>query len=180
MSEMVIGKKTGVPALRARRPAPKVRPKNKEENKMVSNNNELIEGYNDEIKESVDLDSFKPSESKVRSKSIGEAGAMSIVNAKTGKRIIVSREVMEKLNNPERVVMSFAVNKIAIGEQLPNNDNYIKIKALKSKGVIYSAEIVKEITDIYELDFSNKTSITFLDVEYVKYEENVVAIITVE
>ena len=76
--------------------------------------------------------------------------------------------------------MSFSGDKIAIGEQLPNNDNYIKIKALKSKGVIYSAEIVKEITDIYELDFSNKTSITFLDVEYVKYEENVVAIITVE
>lgn len=180
MSEIVREKNTGIATLRGRRPAPKVRPKNKEDNKMVSNNNELIEGYNDDIKESVDLDSFKPSESKVRSKSIGEAGAMSIVNAKTGKRIIVSREVMEKLNNPERVVMSFAVNKIAIGEQLPNNDNYIKIKALKSKGVIYSAGIVKEITDIYELDFSNKTSITFLDVEYVKYEENVVAIITVE
>lgn len=86
---------------------------------------------------------------------------------------------MEKLNNPESVVMSFAVNKIAIGEQLPNNDNYIKIKALKSKGVIYSAGIVKEITDLYKLDFSNKTSITFFDVEYVKYEDNVVAIITV-
>lgn len=177
MSE-IVNEKPGVAKLRGRRPAPKVTPKKKEDNKMVSNNNELIEENND-IKESVDLDSFKPSESKVRSKSIGEAGAMSIVNAKTGKRIIVSREVMEKLNNPESVVMSFAVNKIAIGEQLPNNDNYIKIKALKSKGVIYSAGIVKEITDIYELDFSNKTSITFLDVEYVKYEENVVAIITV-
>ena len=32
---------------------------------MVSNNNELIEGYNDDIKESVDLDSFKPSEVKL-------------------------------------------------------------------------------------------------------------------
>ena len=178
MSEMVIGKKTGVAALRARRPAPKLRPKNKEDNKMVSSNNELVED-DYEIKESIDLDSFKPSESKVRSKSIGKAGAMSIVNAKTGKRIIVSREVMEKLNNPERVVMSFAVNKIAIGEQLPNNDNYINIKVLKSKGVIYSAGIVKEITDLYKLDFSNKTSITFFDVEYVKYEDNVVAIITV-
>jgi len=56
---------------------------------------------------------------------------------------------------------------------------YINIKVLKSKGVIYSAGIVKEITDLYKLDFSNKTSITFFDVEYVKYEENVVAIIKV-
>ena len=104
---------------------------------------------------------------------------MSIINSKTGKRIIVSREIMEKLNKPERIVMSFSEDKIAIGEQLPNNYNYINIKVLKSKGVIYSAGIVKEITDLYKLDFSNKTSITFFDVEYVKYEENVVAIIKV-
>ena len=179
MSEMVIGKKTGVPALRARRPAPKLRPKNKEDNKMVSSNNELVED-DYEIKESIDLDSFKPSESKSIKKGIAEAGVMSIINSKTGKRIIVSNEIMEKLNKPERVVMSFSEDKIAIGEQLPNNDNYINIKVLKSKGVVYSSGIVKEITDLYELDFSNKTSITFLDVEYVKYEENVVAIITVE
>lgn len=148
---------------------------------MVSNNNELIEENND-IKESVDLDLFKPSESKIRNKGIDEAGVMSIVSAKTGKkRIVISKEIMEKLNKPERIVMSFAEDKIAIGEQLPNNDNYINIKVLKSKGVVYSSGIVKEITDLYELDFSNKTSITFfLDVEYVKYEENVVAIITVE
>ena len=179
MSEIVREKNTGIATVRGRRPAPKVRPKNKEDNKMVSNNNELIE-ENYEIKESVDLDSFKPSESKSINKGIAEAGIMSIINSKTGKRIIVSREIMEKLNKPERIVMSFSEDKIAIGEQLPNNDNYINIKVLKSKGVIYSAGIVKEITDLYKLDFSNKTSITFLDVEYVKYEENVVAIITVE
>ena len=179
MLEMVREKNTNIATVRGRRPAPKVRPKNKEDNKMVSNNNELIE-ENYEIKESVDLDSFKPSESKSINKGIAEAGVMSIINSKTGKRIIVSNEIMEKLNKPERVVMSFSEDKIAIGEQLPNNYNYINIKVLKSKGVIYSAGIVKEITDLYKLDFSNKTSITFLDVEYVKYEENVVAIITVE
>ena len=146
---------------------------------MVSSNNELVED-DYESKESIDLDSFKPSESKSIKKGIAEAGVMSIINSKTGKRIIVSNEIMEKLNKPERVVMSFSEDKIAIGEQLPNNYNYINIKVLKSKGVIYSAGIVKEITDLYKLDFSNKTSITFLDVEYVKYEENVVAIITVE
>lgn len=172
--------KTGqssVATLRGRRPAPKI----VSNNKMISNNNELTKD-NNSIKESgdLDLDLFKPSESKVRRKGIAEAGVMSIVNAKTGKRIMISREIMEKLNKPERVVISFAEDKIAIGEQLPNNYNYINIKVLKSKGVIYSAGIVKEITDLYELDFSNKTSITFFDVEYVKYEDNVVAIITVE
>lgn len=113
-------------------------------------------------------------------KSITEAGVLSIINAKTGKRIIISNEIMEILNNPSKVVMSFTEDKIAIGENLPNNDNYFNVKRMKSKGVIYSAGIVKEITEIYELDFSNKTSITFFDVEYAKYEDNVVAIIAVE
>lgn len=177
MSEIVKENKS-IATLRGRRPAPKVTPKIKHDNEIINNNDELIE-ENNVIKEGVDLDLFKPSESKIRNNGIAEAGVMSIVNAKTVKRIVISRGIMEKLNKPEKIVMSFAEDKIAIGEQLPNNDNYINIKVLKSKGVIYSSGIVKEITDFYKLDFDNKTSITFFDVEYVKYEDNVVAIITV-
>ena len=87
-----------------------------EDDAEIINNNETIEENIDTIENN--------------NKGIAEAGVMSIINAKTGKRIIVSREIMEKLNKPERVVMSFAVDKIAIGEQLPNNDNYINIKVL--------------------------------------------------
>lgn len=75
--------------------------------------------------------------------------------------------------------MSFTEGKIAIGEQLPNNENYINIKLSKSKESIYSVGIVKEITDMYQLDFSSRISITFLDVEYIDYEECVVAVVTV-
>ncbi|MGV3026697.1 hypothetical protein ACED96_13350 [Clostridium thermobutyricum] len=76
--------------------------------------------------------------------------------------------------------MSFTEGKIAIGEQLPNNENYINIKLSKSKESIYSVGIVKEITDMYQLDFSSRISITFLDVEYIDYEECVVAVVTVD
>lgn len=65
--------------------------------------------------------------------------------------------------------MSFTEGKIAIGEQLPNNENYINIKLSKPKESIYSVGIVKEITDMYQLDFSSRISITFLDVEYIDY-----------
>ena len=37
---------------------------------------------------------------------------------------------MDKLNNPERIVISFNHNKIAIAKQLPNNENYLSIKHL--------------------------------------------------
>ena len=76
--------------------------------------------------------------------------------------------------------MSFTEGKIAIGEQLPNNENYINIKLSKPKESIYSVGIVKEITDMYQLDFSSRISITFLDVEYIDYEEYVVAVVTVD
>lgn len=76
--------------------------------------------------------------------------------------------------------MSFTEGKIAIGEQLPNNENYINIKLSKSKESIYSLGIVKEITDMYQLDFSSRISITFLDVEYIDYEECVVSVVTVD
>lgn len=172
MSE-IVEENTGKSSWRPkRRPVPKVTPKKKPENKVVNNEYEL--------NEDVDLDEFKPSESRTMNKCITEAGVISIINAKSGKRIIISNEIMEILNNPSKIVMSFTEDKIAIGENLPNNDNYFNVKRMKSKGVIYSAGIVKEITEIYELDFSNKTSITFFDVEYAKYEDNVVAIITVE
>lgn len=35
-----------------------------------------------------------------------------------------------------------------------------------NKGNIYSSELVLEITDLYTLDFNNKTSITFDDIKY--------------
>ena len=85
-----------------------------------------------------------------------------------------AKEMMDKLSNPKRVVISFADEKIAIGEQLPNNENYLKVNYSKTKGVIYSAGVVK-----YDLDFSTRTSITFSEVKYVRYENHVVAIVTI-
>ena len=76
-------------------------------------------------------------------------------------------------------IISFADEKIAIGEQLPNNENYLKVNYSKTKGVIYSAGVVKEIVDKYDLDFSTRTSITFSEVKYVRYENHVVAIVTI-
>ena len=127
-----------------------------------------------------DLNQFKASESKTVNRNNNGEGIMSVVNAKTGKRITLSRQLMDKLNNPEIIVISFNHNKIAIAKQLPNNENYLSIKHYKSKGILYSAGIVNEITCKYNLDFSNKTSITFSDVEYITYEKDIVAIITVD
>ncbi|MDZ4907311.1 hypothetical protein GNF64_16650 [Clostridium perfringens] len=89
----------------------------------------------------------------------------------------MSKDLMDKLSNPNKVAMSFSEESIAIGITLPNNNNQLDIKVSGKKGVIYSAGIVSEITDKYRLDFSNRTSITFLEVEYIEADGSTIAII---
>ena len=86
---------------------------------------------------------------------------------------------MNELNNAEELSISFSDDSIAVAERLPNNDNSLKVKRSGNKGVIYSAGLVSEITDKYGLDFSNRTSITFTEVKYVKSNGCTVAIIKI-
>ena len=124
------------------------------------------------------LEEFQASEAKQSTWRTTDYGILSIVKSETVNRLMFAKEMMDKLSNPKRVVISFADEKIAIGEQLPNNENYLKVNYSKTKGVIYSAG-VKEIVDKYDLDFSTRTSITFSEVKYVRYENHVVAIVTI-
>lgn len=126
-----------------------------------------------------DLESFQPVTSKTTSRSNLIAGVMSVINSKSGKRVMLSKDLMDKLNNPNKVAMSFSEESIAIGITLPNNNNQLDIKVSGKKGVIYSAGIVSEITDKYGLDFSNRTSMTFLEVEYIEDDGCSIAIIKV-
>lgn len=125
------------------------------------------------------LEEFQASEAKQSSWRTTDSGILSIVKSETVNRLMFAKEMMDKLSNPKRVVISFADEKIAIGEQLPNNEINLKVNYIKTKGVIYSAGVVKEIVDKYDLDFSTRTSITFSEVKYIRYENHVVAIVTI-
>jgi len=87
---------------------------------------------------------------------------------------------VNELNNTEELSMSFSDNSIAVAERLPNNDSSLKVKRSGNKGVIYSTGLVSEIADKYELDFSNRRSITFTEVKYVKSNGYTVAIIKIK
>ncbi|ACD54175.1 hypothetical protein DVV91_12340 [Clostridium botulinum] len=56
---------------------------------------------------------------------------------------------------------------MAIGEDLPNNNNLFNVRYCKSRGIIYSSALISEITSKYELDFTDKVSITFTEWKYV-------------
>lgn len=130
-----------------------------------------------EKNKSYDLENFRPALSKTKTRSNLKSGVISIINSNCGKRVIISASVMDKLNNTTKVSISFSDERIAIGEMLPNNTNQLNVKITGKNGVIYSAGIVNEITNLYGLDFSNRTSITFSEVEYIENEGCTVAII---
>lgn len=144
------------------------------------NKEEIIIDNIPETNKNYNLERFQPASSKTTSRYNLTAGVMSVINSNCGKRVTLSKELMEKLNNPTKVVMSFSEESIAIGVTLPNNNNQLTIKPSGKKGIIYSAGIVSEITDMYGLNFSNKTSITFSQADYFEANGNIIAIINVK
>ena len=160
-----------------RRTAPKAKKIENESENVIEKEN--IESTVVELKR-YDFSSFQPSEAKQNSNCLREEGVISIVSNKSCKRVIMSKKLIEKLRKPKEVVISYSDEEIVIGTKLPNNLNYFSVKYVGNKGVIYSSELVKEIEARYGLDFSNRTSITFSEVEYAKYEVYKVAIITMK
>lgn len=143
---------------------------NREDKEVITDNiQETNKIYN--------LEMFQPASSKTISRSNLRAGVISIVNSNCGKRVTLSKELMDKLNNPTKVAMSFSEESIAVGITLPNNNNQLTIKPSGKKGVIYSAGIVSEITTKYGLDFNNRTSINFSEVDYIEANGKTIAII---
>lgn len=142
------------------------------EEMIISNNQDALQEYN--------LENFIASTSKTISKTSTEAGVMSVINSKNSRRITLDKDLMSELSNPEMISISFSDDSIAIAEKLPNNDNLLKVRKSGGKGVIYSAGLVSEITNKYMLDFSNRTSITFSDVEYIQLNGFTIAIIKVK
>lgn len=139
------------------------------------------ETYEKNMQEENKLLGFRPSKVNEKDKvKRSTSGVISVVNAKTGKRVILARTLLDTLNNPEKVLISFSNNKLAIGQKLSANDNYFTVKDYKGKGVIYSADLVKELSENFKLDFFNRTTITFTEVEYIEYEDTTVAIITIK
>ncbi|MFR1316862.1 MAG: hypothetical protein ACLSBN_14415 [Clostridium perfringens] len=155
------------------------------ENKEIQNK-EIVEETIEKIEEvtqeqQYNLENFKASKSKQKSVIRSNQGVVTIINTeKNGKRIVFPKDVMEELGNPPKILISCSDNAIAVGERLPDNQNFLSIKYSKTKGTIYSAGTVNELTEMYQLDFSNKTSITFLEVKYTTYENHKVAIITID
>lgn len=114
-------------------------------------------------------------EIKVSPTSHGKAysPSLSIVNSSNnGKRMSFSKGLIAGLENPKQI--QFLISKtdddwvLIIGENLKAKDTFKFSPA--NPQVIYCGTYIQSITAEFELDFSNRTSMTFSDIEIDEYD----------
>lgn len=131
----------------------------------------FIDNVNEETESDIEelLNSSKPVSAKniKRTHSSG-SGVLSVINAKAGMRIAISKECYERIGQPQTVQLALTDDELLIGKTLSNNSDEFNVKNYKNKGIIYSSPLVKEITETFKLDYSNRTSITFDNHRFVK------------
>lgn len=130
-----------------------------------------IDNVNEETESDIEelLNSSKPVLAKnIRRTHSSGSGVLSIINAKTGMRITISKEGYERMGQPQTVQFALTDDELLIGKTLSNNSDEFNVKNYKNKGIIYSSPLVKEITETFKLDYSSRTSITFDNHRFVK------------
>jgi hypothetical protein len=143
-----------------------------EENTMVNEHNTIaIETANENERNDNKTNELKVIKPKSKSKARGAKsanGVCTVVNSeKNGKRVTLSKEIMELLNNPVSIEIGFTEDGIAVAKKLPENGVEFSLRKNGNKGVIYSSQLVEEITELFDLDFQDRVSITFTEAEEV-------------
>lgn len=132
------------------------------------------------VKKTNEVNNVKASEGKIdfskyfSPKSESDIGAFQLVNCDNGKRGVIAKKAMSEIGNPLKIQVLLGEDTVLFGKNLPNTDKFFEIK---KGGTIYAAKLVGELTEKYNLDFTDKTSMTFYDYEYLKHgEETILAI----
>lgn len=99
---------------------------------------------------------------KKTSKRNGNRGSLTMICSKNnGKRLMISEELAEVLGLTDTVKIGFIGDSLVLGKHLPGDENEFLLKKQAKKWVIYSAELVRIITEKQQLDFNAKVSHTW-------------------
>lgn len=106
-----------------------------------------------------DFNLYRVSQKTTRSSSENRTyGALSLVYAKTGNRLTLSKEITLKLGHPTEVQLIYNDTEIIIGTNLISESPRHKVSYQQGRGMIYSKALVKELIDYYQIDFTHRTS----------------------
>ena len=133
---------------------------------------------NESISTPLDLSKSKPMEAKSSSK--GKISINIVNTISNGKRIKLSRGLMEKLGDPSSIQFRILDEKIVLGSNLDVNEKSFKFSK-STLGTIYSYSVVASFTEVLNLDFSSVTSITLSNIHFTdaNTENNEVVLVAV-
>lgn len=121
-----------------------------------------------------------PCSAKNSTRATSNKGGFSVVKAQTGNRATIAKQGYEHLGKPNTLQFAFSNTSVIIGANLPNNSNDFNVKDSNGKVIVYSTPLVTEISEAFELDFTNRTSMTFGDIQYTNSEGSPVIIVKIK
>lgn len=111
---------------------------------------------------------YRDVRTKPSNKLQSEQGLITIVSSK-GKRIELSKPLLTKLNHPQVLQFLLSDTSVAVGMALPSSGPYFSVHRRNGKGFIYSAGLVRELTTVLGLDFSDRVAVTLRSAEFQQY-----------
>ncbi len=117
----------------------------------------------------LDVDTIEAIEYQTKSAigNSGEASAIRLVNtAKSGKRLMLKKEVLEELELEETVEIGLIKDTLVITKEGIADVQY-NLRKQGNTYTIYNSQLVEDITKALELDFTNLSSIGLGEIKYV-------------
>lgn len=134
------------------------------------------------------FNNFKPVDSvqKASKKYSDGTGIITVVNSsKNGKRIVLGKDVVEKLSLTDSVYISKMDESIAISKNnIANASAQFRLRESGRRKIIYCGSLVDEITEHMHLDFTDKVCHTLCNGSFEVNDESedkeLVVVITVD
>lgn len=126
------------------------------------------------------LDEFMPAVSKPITKTTVSKGLVSIIYAKTGKRIVFDQTFVEDLGVDETLQIGYNDCHLLLGSNLSPSYKDRTLRKQGAKYVLYDSALIQELISNFNLDYTGVTSKTFNQVTYKQCQGNKVALITIK
>lgn len=95
--------------------------------------------------------------------------SISLVLCDNGKRLTLSKSLFEALGEPESIKLAADAENgfLIIANEIDGAESQYSVSN-KGKGIVYNSSLVSYIAELFELDFSERTSMSF---DYVKVKK---------
>lgn len=117
---------------------------------------------------------FKPSRAiQIPRKYSGDVGFVTIINStKNGRRVEFRKEIVEKIGVTNTIAVSYDGDTVAFYKPSMDSDTIIfNVSESNGRAVVYSYQLVEELAEFFNLDFTTRVCHTISDGGFDVFEE---------